>query len=97
MGDQDKGRFTKKLKLLMYVPNVTHVKVQVLSFNMNLISSPERIPGPSYPFGGKLGRSGNGSFTEKAKIVDKTSLCSAPESTGSNLQYEQCLFSVGCS
>ena len=81
----------------MDVPIVAHLKVQVLSFNMNLIFSPKRIPRRSYPFGGKLGKSGKGSFTEKAKIVDRSSLCSAPESTGSKVQYEQCLFSVGCS
>ena len=97
LGDQDKGHSQKKLKSLMDVPKVAHLKVQVLGFNMNLISSRKRIPRPSYPFGGKLGRSGKGSFTEKAKIVDRSFLCSASESTGSKLQYEQCLFSVGCS
>ena len=54
----------------MDVPYVAHLKVQVLSFNMNLIPSPKRIPRPSYPFGGKLGGSGKGSFTEITKIVD---------------------------
>ena len=97
MGDQEKGRSPKKLKSLMDVPCVAHLKVHVLRFNMNLISSPYRIPRPSYPFGGKLGRSGKGSFTEKAKIVDRSSLCRAPESTCSKRQYEKCLFSVGCS
>ena len=96
LGDQDKGRSPKKLKSLMDVPNVAHLKVQVLSFNMNLISSPKRIPRPSYPIGGKLLRSGKGSFTEKAKVVDRSSLCSAAVSTGSKLQYEQCFFSLGC-
>ena len=37
------------------------------------------------------------SFTAKAKIVDGGSLCSAPETTGSKLQYEPYLFSVVCS
>ena len=97
MGDQDKGRSPKKLKSLMDVPIVAHLKVQVLSFNMNLIFSPKRIPRPSYPFGGKLGRSGKGSYTENAKIFDRSFLCSAPEITGSKLQYEQGPFSVGCS
>ena len=36
-------------------------------------------------------------FTEKAKIVDRGSLCSAHESTGSKLQHEPYLFSVACS
>ena len=35
-----KGSFTKKLEQLIEVPNVVHVKVQVLSFNMILLSSP---------------------------------------------------------
>ena len=39
LGDQVKGRSPKKLKLLIEVPNVVHVKVHVLSFNMILISS----------------------------------------------------------
>ena len=39
-------------------------------------------------------RSGKGSFTEKAKIVDGRSVCSTPERTGSKLQYEPHLFSV---
>ena len=37
--DQDKGRSPIKLKSLMDVPNVAHLKVQVLSFNVNLFSS----------------------------------------------------------
>ena len=40
LGDLVKGRSTKKLESLIEVPNVVHVKVHVLSFNMNLISSP---------------------------------------------------------
>ena len=54
MGDQDKGRSPKGLKSLIDVPSVAHLKVQVLSINMNLTSSPKRFPSPSYPFGGKL-------------------------------------------
>ena len=78
----------------MDVPNVAQLKVQVLSFDINLISSPKLIPRLSFSFEGKLWRSEKGSSTEKAKIVDRSCLCSAPESTGSKLQYEQCLFSV---
>ena len=36
MGDQVKGRSLKKLESLIEVPNVVHVKVHVLSFNMIL-------------------------------------------------------------
>ena len=91
LGDQEKDLSPDKLKSLMDVPYVAHLKVQVLCFNMSLISYPR----PRYPFGGKLGRSGKGSFTEKAEIVDRSSLCSSPESMGSKVQYEQCLFSAG--
>ena len=47
LGDQEKGRSPTKIKSLMDVPNVALLKVQVLSFNMNLSSSPKRIPRPS--------------------------------------------------
>ena len=40
LGDQVKGRSSKKLKSLIEVPIVFDVKVQVLSFNMFLILSP---------------------------------------------------------
>ena len=60
----------KKLKPLIEYPYVVYVKVHVLSFNMILLSSPERVPSPSYPFRRNFGRSGKGSFTEKAKIVN---------------------------
>ena len=39
VGDKVKGRSPKKLKQLIEFPNVVHVKVHVLSFNMILISS----------------------------------------------------------
>ena len=45
----------------------------------------------------KFGRSGKGSFTEKAKIVNRDYLCSARESTCSNLQCGTYLISVACS
>ena len=58
------------------------------SFNMILLSSPQHVARPSCPFRRNFGRSGKGSFTDKAKIVDIGSKCSAPECTGYNLQYE---------
>ena len=94
--DLVKGRSPKELKTLLGVPCGAHLKVQVLSINKNLISSPQRVPRPSYPFRKKIVRSGNGSFTEKAKIVDRGSICSTPESTGCNVQYEPFLFSIAC-
>ena len=62
-----------------------------------LFSAPYRVPRPSYPFRESFGRSGKGSFADKAKIVDRGSLCSALESAGSKLLYEPYLFSVACS
>ena len=64
------GRSPKKVKSLIEVPNVVHVKVHVLSFNMILVSSPLRVLTPSYPFRRNFGRSGKGYLTVKAKIVN---------------------------
>ena len=38
-GDQEKGRSPQKLKLMIEVPYVVHLKVLVLSFNVIVISS----------------------------------------------------------
>ena len=70
MGDQVKGRSPKTLESLIDVPNPFHMKVHVLSFNMILVSSPERVPRPSYQFRRNFGRSGKGSFTERARVVN---------------------------
>ena len=50
MGYHVKGRLAKKLKSLIQVPYVAHMKEQVPGFNMILISSPQCVPSPSYPF-----------------------------------------------
>ena len=97
LGDQGKCRSPKKLKSLLEFPYVAHLKEQVLSFNANLFYAPQRVPRPSYPFRENFWRSGKGSFAEKAKIVDRGSLCSTLESTGSKLQYDPYLISVACS
>ena len=97
LGDHVNGRSQKNLKSLIEVPYVAHMKVQVLSFNMNLFSSLQRVLRPSFPFLEKFGRSGKMSFTEKAKIVDRGSICCAPESTVSKLQCNPFRFSVACS
>ena len=94
LGDQVKGRSPKKLKSLIVVPNVIHVKVHILSYNMILISSPWRVPRLSCALWEKFERAGKESFNEKAEIVDRGSLSSESESTGSKLQYESQLFSV---
>ena len=92
--DQVKGRSSKKLKLLIDVTNEANVKVHILSYNMILISSPWRVPRLSSAFWENFGRTGKRSFTKEAKIIDRGSLSSAPETTGSKLQYEPHLFSV---
>ena len=45
----------------------------------------KRVLRLSCPFPGKFGRSGKGSITEKAKIVDKGSQFGALENTGCKL------------
>ena len=55
LGDLVKGRSPKKLESLIELPNVVHMKVHVLSFNMILISSQQRVLTLSYPFVGNLG------------------------------------------
>ena len=67
--DQVKCRSPKKLKSFIGVPNVVHMNVHVLSFNMILISSQWCVLTPSYPFLGKFGLYGKGSFSEKAKKI----------------------------
>ena len=97
LGVFEKDRPPTKIKSLIEVPYVANLKVQVVSFNMILISSPQRVPRRCCPFRGKIGRSGKWSSNEKAKIADRGSLCSEPESTGSKFEYEPYLFSVACS
>ena len=58
LGDQVKGRSPKEVKSLIEVPCVAHLKVQFLSFNVNLFSSAKRVPRPSYPFRENFGGSG---------------------------------------
>ena len=94
MGEQEKGCSQKKLKSLIKVPYVAHLKVQVLSFNKNRICSPKRVPRPSYPFRDKFRRSRNVSFTEKAIIVFRGALHSGRENTCSKLQYDHYFISV---
>ena len=93
-GNQVKVHSPKKIKSLVKVPYVAHLKIQVVSLKMNLFYFPLRDPRPSYPFRENVGRSDKGSFADKAKIVDRGSLCSPLESTSSKLQYEPYLFSV---
>ena len=64
------GRSPKKLKSLIIVLYVVHVKVHVLRFNMILISSRLRVPRPSYPFWRKFGHQVKGRSPKKAKTVN---------------------------
>ena len=96
-GEQVKGPSPKELKSLIVDPYVAHKKIQGLRCNKNLISSPQQARRPSNPFRGKFGRSGKGSFNEKAKIVQRASLCIASETICSKLQYDPFLISVACS
>ena len=57
----------RKLKSLIEVPYVMRLNVQVLSLNMNLISSQKRVPRPSYPFRGKFGDQVKGRSLKKLK------------------------------
>ena len=50
LGDKERIRSPKKIAILIEVPHVVHVRAHVLSFNMILISSLERVLIPSYPF-----------------------------------------------
>ena len=67
--DQVKGSFIEKAKMLIDVTNEAHLKVDILSYNMILISSPWRVPRRSCAFWEKFGRTGKGSFTEKTKFL----------------------------
>ena len=55
-GVQVKGRSPNKQKVMIEVPYVEHLKVQVLSFNMILISSLYRVPRLSYAIWENFGR-----------------------------------------
>ena len=56
LGDQVKGRSPIKLKSLIEVPNVVHMKVHVLSFNMILVYRKSGGLGESVAFLGHFGR-----------------------------------------
>ena len=49
-GDQVKGRSPKKLKSIIEVPDVAHVKVHVLIYEMKLISAQGHVLRPTHPF-----------------------------------------------
>ena len=67
LGEQEKGRSQKKLKSLIEVPYVAHLKVQVLSFKINNFFSPYGVHRPSYPIWKSLGYQVKGPLTIKQK------------------------------
>ena len=70
MGEKERVSSPKKLTILIEDPYVCQVKVHAFSFIMILLASPWLVPRQSYPFRRNFGRSGKGSFTEKAKMVN---------------------------
>ena len=87
-GISGKGSFYDKEKIVDRGTLWFEAKTKVLRFNMILILFPLRVSWPSYLFPGKFGRSGKGSFSEKAKIVDRGSQWRALESTYFKLEYD---------
>ena len=87
LGEQVKGRQTRNLKLLIEgsLCNAHESTGSTFEYEPYLFSL--ACSKTELSVSGKIWRSGKGSFTEKAKIVDSGSLCSAPENTGSKLQY----------
>ena len=88
----------KKLKSLIGFPYILDVKVHVLSFNMILISSPQGVPTPSYPFRGNLGDQVKDRSTKNLNL-----LIEVPYVSNLKVQVqifnmnEPFLFSVACS
>ena len=54
IGRSDKGSILANLNALVEVPNVVLMKVHVLRFNVILVSNPQLVLRPSYPFPRKL-------------------------------------------
>ena len=69
LGEQVKCRPTRKLKPLIEAPYVTRLKLQVIRFYMNLISSRERVSRPSYSFREKFGDQVKGRSPKKLKSL----------------------------
>ena len=69
MGDKVRFRSPKKLKILIEIPKVCHVKVHVFGFNMILLSSPKCVSRPSYPLRRNFGRSDKARSLKKLKSL----------------------------
>ena len=81
LGDQVKGRSPKKLKSLIEVPNVVHVKVHVLSLNMILDRTRDDERKSGYLGGGRIVKKSKESFCEQPKIFIRGCLSMSSEST----------------
>ena len=86
LGDQGKCRSTKKLKSLIEVPYVAHLKEQSSEHKCEPFLCSVACSKTELSFRENIGRSGEGSFAEKAKIVGRSSLGSALESAVFKLQ-----------
>ena len=69
LGDQAKGRSQKKPKSLVEFPIVAPLKVQVASFNSNLVFSPYHVPRHVIHFGKILRDQGNCRLPIKLKLL----------------------------
>ena len=67
--EQGKCSAPKKLKSLIEVIKVAHLKEQVVSFNMNFIFSPWRVRRQIYSFRKKIVRSGKDRSPKKVKLL----------------------------
>ena len=84
------------LKSLVRVRYVAHLKVQVLIYNMILISSLWLVLRLSYQFREIFGVQVKGRSPKEQKLMIEVPI-SAPESTGCKLLYDPYLISVSCS
>ena len=69
LGEQAKGRSQKKPKSLVEVPSVANLKVQVASFNTNLVFSPYCVPRQVIHFGKNLEGQAKGRSQKKLKSL----------------------------
>ena len=97
LDDKVRVRSPKMLKSLSAVSKVILANSLVFSLNIILRSCASRVLCASYPLRRNSGRSGNGLFTWKARIMNWDSPCSLRESTCYKLQYDPYLISVACS
>ena len=69
LGEQAKDRSQKKPKSLVEFPSVAHLKVQVASFNTNLVFYPYHVPRQVILFGKNVGDQVKGLSQKKLKSL----------------------------